>query len=100
MRLNGSDLDIPTPKRKLKKGPKTDRRALGLPFANRDGTNFATDPLGPYSFDPGPGFERVGFETPEQRAFRRYPITSHKPGPHICPDCGRVWEVAHGNCRA
>jgi hypothetical protein len=53
------------------------RRALRLPPR---GGNFATDPLGPWAFDPGRGFERAKIETPEQRAYRRFPIDRHKPG--------------------
>jgi hypothetical protein len=55
------------------------RKTLGLSRA-ADGRS-GIDPLGPYAFDPGPGFERILWESPEQRAFRRFPISSHKPGP-------------------
>lgn len=38
------------------------------------------DPLGLGACDPGPlRSERLYNETPEQRAFRRFPITCHKP---------------------
>lgn len=39
------------------------------------------DPLGLGAFDPGSKPDRISRpgETPEQRAFRRFPITCHKP---------------------
>jgi hypothetical protein len=56
------------------------RRALKLPPRETRPGKFTSDPLGPWQFDPGEGFEKIPVETPEQRAYRRFPIDRHKPG--------------------
>jgi hypothetical protein len=98
MRLNGSDLDTLTQKHK-RKTPRSDIATrdpemlsmwkAGIPLTEilrRQGLstgNFAhyfgvIDPTPQALGCPEPS--KPG-ETPEQRAFRRFPITSHKPGP-------------------
>lgn len=80
MRINDPQIAIQNPKRKANSRDHVlrglNRARMGLPPTD---LNTAIDPLGPYAFDPGPGHEHIIRETPEQRAFRRFPINSHKP---------------------
>jgi hypothetical protein len=74
MRLNGSDLDIPT--RKSKRKTLSPDPVNSWPWViTSDIIDPTPQPLGcqePCAF---------WYETPEQRAFRRFPIAAHKPGP-------------------